>query len=204
MSDVLKKPVHHILVKSTLLQDLEATGKLTGAKQPRRLPVVREEKVTHGMPRAHVSPQKQANIQARLQMAYAHIPPLPPEKVPPCQSCVTKACCTAYVVTISEDEYASGLLGEYAIKITPEVKVQITGRLLKAMTLTSLVDPSLVTPSFVLEGTLGQPCPFLRDNGDCGIYDTRPFVCRTYSCLDDPRITPGVRDGTETIKLIKD
>ena len=46
---------------------------------------------------------------------------------------------------------------------------------------------------------MGQPCPFLGEDKRCSIYEVRPTVCRGYSCREDPRITPGVRAGTEVI-----
>jgi uncharacterized protein len=30
-------------------------------------------------------------------------------------------------------------------------------------------------------------CPFLSDDGSCGIYSIRPFNCRTFHTLDDPK-----------------
>lgn len=30
------------------------------------------------------------------------------------------------------------------------------------------------------------PCTFLKSDGTCGIYEYRPFVCRTYFTLDNP------------------
>ena len=31
-----------------------------------------------------------------------------------------------------------------------------------------------------------QPCSFLSNSGTCGIYEHRPFACRTYHALDNP------------------
>ena len=31
----------------------------------------------------------------------------------------------------------------------------------------------------------GTPCPFLK-NGECSIYDSRPFNCRVFASMDDP------------------
>ncbi len=32
-----------------------------------------------------------------------------------------------------------------------------------------------------------SPCPFLGDGGECTIYEVRPFHCRTFHTLDDPK-----------------
>ncbi len=32
-----------------------------------------------------------------------------------------------------------------------------------------------------------SPCPFLDISGDCSVYDYRPFNCRTFHTLDDPK-----------------
>jgi Fe-S-cluster containining protein len=32
-----------------------------------------------------------------------------------------------------------------------------------------------------------SPCPFLSKTGECGIYEIRPFHCRTFNVLDDPK-----------------
>lgn len=32
-----------------------------------------------------------------------------------------------------------------------------------------------------------SPCPFLSEKGSCTIYAFRPFVCRSYHTLDDPK-----------------
>ncbi|WP_186038935.1 YkgJ family cysteine cluster protein [Burkholderia gladioli] len=36
-------------------------------------------------------------------------------------------------------------------------------------------------------GETKTPCPFLQTDGACGIYEFRPFACRTHFALDDPR-----------------
>lgn len=32
-----------------------------------------------------------------------------------------------------------------------------------------------------------SPCPFLDSKGECSIYNARPFNCRTFHTLDDPK-----------------
>jgi Fe-S-cluster containining protein len=44
--------------------------------------------------------------------------------------------------------------------------------------------------SFTNEGGIttghAKPCPFLKRNAECGIYASRPLLCRTYHVLGDP------------------
>lgn len=45
-----------------------------------------------------------------------------------------------------------------------------------------------VNESPATAGHRGTPCPFLRDNGECGIYAVRPMICRTYHAAGDPAL----------------
>lgn len=36
-------------------------------------------------------------------------------------------------------------------------------------------------------GHRGKPCTFLAEDGSCSVYDVRPFNCRTFHTLDDPK-----------------
>jgi hypothetical protein len=39
----------------------------------------------------------------------------------------------------------------------------------------------------------GEPCPFLGQSGECGIYDVRPLACRRHCCLDAKECESAVR-----------
>lgn len=43
------------------------------------------------------------------------------------------------------------------------------------------------------QAALGESCPLLSEAGECSVYPFRPFNCRTFHTLDDPRYcdTPG-------------
>ena len=88
---------------------------------------------------------------------------------------------------LTQLEYESGLYAPYAVKISEEVAKQLQA----AGFITSIV--TTMGYSYVLEGPLNEMCPFF-DNG-CTIYNNRPYTCRSYSCVNDPRITQEDRDG---------
>lgn len=46
--------------------------------------------------------------------------------------------------------------------------------------------PTLVTGEFSTAGHTSR-CRFLSRDGSCGIYSIRPFHCRTFHTLDDPK-----------------
>jgi Fe-S-cluster containining protein len=135
---------------------------------------------------------KQTNAKVRLQQYHARV--VVPEETPPCNECKTAACCSAFVVGLSQDEYDSGLYEPYAIEFTPEAAEQLQ------RSYTSILVGFLPTEGMhkhVLEGRSGEPCPFLRADKKCGVYNNRPAVCRAYTCVGDHRITQAMRDGTE-------
>lgn len=208
--DVLKKPVHIALLKQTHIQDLADKGSIE--KTPYGLdPMVRKiglpkeqkvplEKIDRGSTRAS-NMTSQARNQVRLRVIHESIPPIPPDKQPLCSSCKTAACCVAFIVELTELEYESGLYGDAAVKLTPEIAQQLNSRFLSNVKISSPYVKDKTR--FVLEGMIAEPCPFLTADKRCGIYDIRPVVCRSYTCVGDQRITEGMRQGTEPIGFPK-
>lgn len=207
MSDVLKKPVHVALLRPTQLEKLTAEGHLhqtqfgvdpAPPKQP--LPVEHKEKPYKvDLPKAP-GYAKAMKKQVQLKVIHSNVPPVPPELQPPCGTCKTAACCHVFVVNIDELEYESGIYGDAAIKLTPEMYQQLRGRFILAQMLTA---PRVSKkPGYYLEGKIGEPCPFLTQDNKCGIYDIRPKTCRVYTCVGDPRITEGMRQGIEPIDAV--
>lgn len=212
--DVLKKPVHYILVKDTLLDRLRREGKLQGEHQAALLspprPKLPTEDKQHSSLISKVMVQssaksgniaKQSVLRTKLRVIHNNIPPIPPEKAPPCDTCKTAACCRAFVVGIEKAEYESGLYGEYAIEVTDEMKKQLQADSYLfpiAMNAPSLFDQRGDENHF-LEGVVGTACPFLGTDMRCTIYEYRPITCRTYTCVGDERITQDMRDGKVNI-----
>lgn len=208
MTEVLKKPIHLAILKSTHIQKLAEKGVIKqsqfGVNPDAKLsPLPGPEKETKQKMTALPSGSNmltQARKQVRLTVLHESVPPLPADKKPPCDSCKTAACCTAFIVELTQLEYESGIYGDAAVKITPEMYEQLGSRFIAA---TKLVAPRVEDKTrYILEGMVGEPCPFLTDDKKCSIYDIRPVVCRTYSCVGDERITEGMRQGTEPIGLI--
>lgn len=204
--DVLKKPVHVVVLKDAYIRQLQDKGKLpktaVSTEVPPRPVLPREEKVRPqgvvrpAIPKSNVV--RKTATQTKLRVLYDRIPPLPADKVPPCNTCVA-ACCYAFIVEITKEEYDSGLYGDAAVKITPDMAKQFKGTIgsfhtMLVPTIQSMTDENV----YLLEGKVGEPCPFL-DGTKCSIYDDRPVVCRTYTCVDDPRITDDMRAGKTTI-----
>lgn len=219
--DLLKKPVHVALLKETHIRKLQATGQLqegtplsvqTPKKQP--LPKApRTNKRGRVMPKYKspldrmkgknkVSITKQANLRVQLKVVYDQLPPLPEDQIPPCGECKTAACCKAFLVYITKEEYESGVYGDTAIRLPPEVHEQVFGsKFLAPVVVQMPMFPANAKGDneYILEGALGQPCPFLREDNGCGIYEHRPYTCRSYTCVGDERITQEMRDGTAPI-----
>lgn len=138
---------------------------------------------------ATVTTKTQGRVKLRLFHANAPVP-----KKAPCESCKSAACCKAFLVRITEEEYKSGLYDPHVVAFDEAVVEQLQSEfLLPAM---ASVPNLLQTPGkqYYLEGAVDQPCPFLKDN-KCSIYEDRPYVCRTYTCVDDPRITEQLRNN---------
>lgn len=212
----LEEPVHAILVKPALYEQLAQEGILPKDVLREKMPLPQEQRERPGKKQLTVlkdvrrfqntlpsakEMRRQKNIQAKLTAVYEHLPK--PDPTPPCDTCVTTPCCVAFVVYISKIEYESGLFGDYAIKIEEKHHKQLRGRL---MALNVLSGPNILAKAdqYVLEGVAGQPCPFLGEDNKCGIYHSRPAVCRTYTCVGDERITPGMRAGTEHMPTISE
>jgi len=107
------------------------------------------------------------------------------------------------MVNITADEYESGLYGDYAVKLTHQDSKNLRmGTLLALATLHMPMVHGVQEgePQYYLEGPVGQVCPMLQEDGQCGIYEKRPLTCRMYSCVDDARITQEMRDGTVDIE----
>lgn len=208
MSEVLKKPVHLAILKPTHLQKLAAENRLPTTaysvsvpEQP-DLPTEQVEK-PYSVPKLNLPSTdlvKKSNKQMRLRMYYDRIPLMPKEKVPPCETCKVAPCCTAFVVNITKDEYESGFYGDAAIELTLEIQKQLNNQFLQFSTLGVPTNNSKT--SYFLESKIGEPCPFLTTENQCGIYDIRPATCRVYTCVGDDRITPSMRDGTSKMDLI--
>ncbi len=130
--------------------------------------------------------KEQDKIRVKLDMVYATLEA--PTPTPPCDTCETSVCCSHFYVPITEEEYASGRYDGVAVKVEAEAADQLesTYRLPK----NPLRTPG--APAYYLEGVPGEPCPYLKNNR-CSIYAHRPLICRTYTCVNDPRITEEMR-----------
>lgn len=203
-----KKHTHVALVKPTLLEKLKKEGRLTRSKTVVEMPV-REEvippKSSMATAAAHgAASQDKTKARTRLRILHDKAPTPTGDKTPPCDSCVTAVCCYAFLIYLTEDEYKSGLYGDYVVKLTPEVRRQLNNRAsmqtLAGMShLTRIIDNK---DAFYLEGTISEPCPFLKDS-KCSIYEHRPYVCRVYSCVGDIRITEEMRKHTGSEEDLK-
>lgn len=201
--DVTKRPVHDVLTQQTHVGALQ---RRFGA-QTASIPLPEEQplpKAPKGPERQRIerpvmggtgAMMKQDSLKRKLLVFYdaLPVPAYPKEKTPPCESCKTSACCSSFMVNLRKEEYESGLYAPYAVKFTPEAIKQLKG-----------FKPwnSLVTKDdknvYAIEGTPGEPCPFLGEDYKCGIYDVRPLTCREYTCVGDARITDAIRNGEET------
>lgn len=209
--EVLDEPVHAILLKPTHIQQLVTEGRLPETLREAAVSLPKPQKQAPTKMRLNVLQQAKSlnlpsarkmqhtqQVRARLGAAHASAKLPTGAQKPPCGSCKTAACCRAFVVGISTEEYDSGFYGDVAIQLTPDVKKQLRGKVLSPFTMNA---PTVHTDTtdHVLDGLIGDPCPFLQEDNSCGIYEKRPITCRVYSCVGDDRITEGMRDGTEPI-----
>jgi Fe-S-cluster containining protein len=197
MSDVLKKEIHPILhtkvawkeVKPSLHHPYESNN-----VQDQPLP--KEEKAKPGLlgkiKHTPIDVIQQDKIRRRLNVMYSTIT-IPPDKVPPCGTCKAAPCCKSYIVPILKEEYESGIYGDYAVKLTKEALQALATQKSPAFRLNASPGQDEV---YVLEGHIGEACPFLGADNKCTIYEYRPRTCRVYTCLEDERITQELRDGT--------
>lgn len=209
--DVLNKPVHFAVLKPSYIQELKLQEGGVIKKTPEAAELPKQEKPKKKSKKFNPfqgvqfdkntkSVTEQAKLRTHLRVLHDSYPPLPPEQVPPCDTCKASPCCSAFVVAITEDEYNSGLYGDYAVKLTQEQAKQVRGKMLLPITVTVPTVYNEEETQHFLEGRVGEPCPFLEGDGTntwCGIYEDRPLVCRAYTCVDDPRITQAMRDGEE-------
>lgn len=199
----LDKPVHAVVLKPHHLEklNLKSGGVIKSLPKQQKLP---KEEVPQAqrsfnplaglkLPRNNVA--RETSKKTRLRVLYDNLPPIPPDKKPPCDECKTSACCYAFVVAITKEEYESGAYEPYAVKLDPEYMKQLKGRSLLSATVLTPVHGVTDEVEYYLEGEIGQPCPFLGDNGRCTIYEYRPATCRVYTCVGDDRITQEIRDG---------
>ena len=199
-----KDPEQHVaILRETHVERLARENRLPKAaiprperkEQPAKLPSFNiEHKLTR-----HKTKQEEAMKRRRLNVLYDAVPPFPPEHEPPCGTCKAVPCCVATVIPLTKEEFESGNFGEYAVKLTKEVRKQlrsgIVGRFLTALIPGYEKEGDL----HVLDSAVGDPCPFLRDDNKCSIYEKRPLACRMYTCVTDPNIDQEVRDGTKTV-----
>jgi Fe-S-cluster containining protein len=211
--DILEQPVHVLLVKPTMLEQMAEEGRLPQAlKEKVSLPVekpvkhnllgLKLEKSSFNLPSVRET-QKQLLVRTKLKIIHENSKVPSGDQKPPCGECKTAACCVAFVVSITKMEYDSGLYGDAAIELTPEIFQQLRSRSTLLNTMNG-PNPFNTTTQHVLEGMTGTACPFLTKDNRCGVYEHRPVVCRTYTCVGDTRVTPGMRAGTEPILSIKD
>lgn len=205
--DVLKEPVHVAIVRPTHVQALSerlpSGGVVRTAPPAPKLPQAEKKRPPSRFQglnmKASTNLVKQANKKTRLRVLHDNYPPIPKDKEPACArgECKASPCCYAFVVPITKAEYESGLYDDVAVKITPEQARQLQGGALLpiAMTTPIVFSEALKQTQYVLEGRVGEPCPFLQNDGRCGIYEDRPFTCRAYTCVGDDRITQDMRDG---------
>lgn len=207
MTDILKKPVHLALLPLTHLQTLQAQGKLPknavsleAAKDTDLLP--REEhKAHHRVSVGAGNILAKSRMRTRLLVLYDKIPPMDPKLKPPCETCTEAPCCKAFVVEITKEEYESGLYDPYTLKMTNEIRTQLTNNI---GLLTLVLDQGAPLlgrgrDSYFLEGGVGEACPFLGDDNRCTIYEDRPYVCRTFTCVGT-YITEEMRTGKKPNK----
>lgn len=139
--------------------------------------------------------RRKTMLRTKLRVLHESVPP--PEETPPCDTCKTAPCCSAFVVPLTPEEYESGIYGDYAVKLLKKDFENIQGL---EWALTVMTAGNIKKDAYLLEGRMGEPCPFLQEDNRCGIYEKRPVTCRAYSCVGDSRITQGMRDGTEPVK----
>jgi Fe-S-cluster containining protein len=210
---ILQKPVHLVILRPSHLQKLAESGQLPKrfltketpgqVKLPDGKPALQKFlPAYHKIAQESQTKRKQNMMKVQLRVLHNDVPALPKSLRPSCEECKTSACCTAFLVGISQQEYDSGLYGEYAVKLTYKDSEQFGGTFarLAAMHAPSIWDISEENPHYYLEGPIGISCPFLQEDGKCGIYDKRPMTCRQYTCVGDERITQEMRDGTIDIE----
>jgi len=208
--DLLQKPVHVAILRPAHVQKLAQEGKL-----PQRLlsiPVRNIPDLPDGKPAPTEKPvasyaaaarrgakaRREVMLRTKLHVIHNNVPPLPKDQQPPCHDCKNSACCYAFMVNITAEEYESGLYGDYAVKLTHKDAENLgDGRFARIATMRTPAVHDIVEgqPQYYLEGPVGRACPMLQEDGKCGIYEKRPITCRVYTCVGDKRITEEMRNG---------
>lgn len=206
MTDILKKPVHSVLIPITHIERLQNAGKLPKNAvsidtEHAELPTEKQEKPARvQIPKIEtVKAPKQQKLRTRLKVLHQALPEFPEEVKPPCNTCKASPCCKAFLVELTQEEYDSGLYDQYAVKLPKESKEQLRYNFtmfLSTVTVASALQED--RDSYYLEGKIGEDCPFLKNNR-CSIYEDRPIVCRLYTCVGDPRITEEMRQGKQPV-----
>ncbi len=196
--DILKRPVHEILHTKTPIETTPKKFHHSYERVNEKQPLPEEPKPENpttllkmdmGSPFGDF--RKQEKLKRRLSVIYASIPKMAPDKVPPCSTCVA-VCCSSYIVPILKEEYESGIYGEYAVKLTVAALKQLKTQHNLPFKWLPNDDQK---DAYVLEGEVGQDCPYLGADRRCTIYESRPRTCRVYTCKDDARITDDMRSG---------
>ena len=140
---VLKAPVHLVVLQPSHIQKLQAKGtfpvgglvrpipephELPGVPKPVRVP--RHNPLARFKP-PHVNSVKDRMKKTRLAVLHDRVLPIPDHLKPPCGTCKTSACCKAFVVGITKEEYDSGYIlkhvGGWSIRrLGPEIVVGYT------------------------------------------------------------------------------
>lgn len=207
MTDVLKKPVHTALIPLTHIQTLQAEGKLpknaVSLETPEPIGLPQNKPVATSRMKLPISGAseifRKEKMKTRLRVLYDKVPSIPKDKKPPCDTCTEAPCCKAFMVELTQDEYDSGLFADYAVKLTEEARNQLKFNV-GTVILSLNALPLLLSRDdvYYLEGEAGQPCPYLDNKNRCTIYNDRPVVCRSYTCVGDSRITEQMRTGKTT------
>ena len=185
-SDILKQPVHKILQEKAAWEDTKPNFHHPYESQTLEKKVVKEK------PEPKQSFLSQERTKRKLKVLYNSIV-IPQNKQPPCHTCKASPCCKSYIVPILKDEYESGIYGDYAVKLTKESLQALRSQRTLSFNLNPAPGEDV---AYVLEGVVGEACPFLGADNKCTIYEYRPKTCREYTCVDDKRITQELRDGT--------
>lgn len=171
------KPVHPVLYKETGIQKTVRDRGLGEGKYHlpmlpmAKLPRAKTNRVGFTLPKDNL--QRKAITRSAVHEWHKKLHTAEP--LPPCGTCKTAVCCRAKVINITKEEHESGLYDSIEMPVS-----MLTG-----------VNKNL---QFILAKELDEPCPYLGDHNECTIYETRPGVCRVYSCLNDTNITPEMRE----------
>lgn len=209
MSDVRKKPVNPVLHKKTPYDEIRETRKLTHSvvslpdaiQQPlptepasRKFKVVKDTRLLDAAKR-RTKPANQKLIH-RLKVVQAQLPVAKAD----CASCSSSPCCYRYPTFLTPEEYRTGLYGDNAIELTPEILDQfrhVTHLYIYLPYLAYFYGSPASYSHFVLKKREDGGCVYLDKHNKCSIYSQRPLSCRLYTCDGDPAITQEMKDGSD-------